>query len=67
MMILGRWTSSSSLRPMQALSGHSQTLLVTIGFQFADKKLEATGGVRVSGGVACLVRNSLWSRVSMIT
>ena len=37
---LGYQTASSSLRPMQALSCHTQTLLDTIGFQCADRDLD---------------------------
>jgi hypothetical protein len=66
MMLLGHRTSYSLPRCMRAMFDLSRTLQDTISFQSCRQETRSSGGIRGSSGVACFVRESLWSRISLV-
>jgi hypothetical protein len=65
-MLLVHLISSLSLRPTRVLSDHSQDIAGYHWFSACRQETRFSGGVRGSGGVACLTRDSLRDRISLV-
>jgi hypothetical protein len=52
-------THESLVRPLLDITGYHQ-------FSACRQETRSLGGIKGSGGVACFVRDSLWSRISLV-
>jgi hypothetical protein len=66
MMLLGHQTYYSLPRRMRTLFDLSWTLQNTISSSTCRQETMSSGGIRGSGGVACFVRDSLQSKISLV-